>query len=65
MELLDMIVELSGLPKNDVIEDFLNRAKKLGFDPDNLEMEQIQEILTQKLNETLMGEPQASVVDLH
>ena len=53
MDLLDIIVELSGLPKNDVIEEFISRAERLGIDPENLQMEDIREILTQKVNETL------------
>ena len=65
MDLLDIIVELSGLPKNDVIEEFISRAERLGIDPENLQMEDIREILTQQVNETLMESPLAPVEALH
>ena len=64
MELLDLIVELAGLPKNEVLEDLVKKASQLGYDPESLGMNEIREILSLKLKETL-GEVSPASISLN
>lgn len=52
---VNVILEATGLPGELIKNEFETHAKKLNFDPHNLNLDQIREILADYMQDVLLG----------
>ncbi len=53
--LFNKIIAGTGLPKNLISQEFLKKIQEMGFDKETLTVEQLREVLSDYLQEVIIG----------